>query len=118
MGGFRSYPPQDFGPLLTAISHGLRNIDIISPNALPRMADFSKWAMACETAYWDRGTFERAYASNAEDQLDDLIDASPLAVVILGFMEHRTLWTGTSSDLFAEINLYNQTSHKTNDIAC
>ena len=110
---FEATRPKILGALLTAVSHGLRNIDKISLNALPRMADFSKWAMACETAYWDRGTFERAYASNAENQLDDLIDASPLAVVILGFMEHRTLWTGTSSDLFAEINLYNQTSHKT-----
>jgi hypothetical protein len=110
---FEATNPKIFGALLTAVSHGLRNIDKISPNALPRMADFSKWAMACETAYWDRGTFERAYASNAENQLDDLIDASPLAIVILGFMDGRTPWTGTSSNLLAEIKSYTESTDQT-----
>jgi len=76
------------------------------------MADFSKWAMACETAFWAHGTFERAYALNAKNQLDDLIDADPTAILILGFMDSRTHWTGTSSNLLAEINLYDQTTNK------
>jgi len=103
---FENARPKILGTLLSGVSHGLQNIDKINPNGLPRMADFSKWAMACETAFWDRGTFERAYALNAEIQLDDLIDTSPLAIVILGFMDHRTDWTGTSSSLLAKINSY------------
>ena len=72
---FEKARPKILGALLTAVSHGLRNVDKINPNALPRMAYFSKWAMACETAFWEQGTFERAYALNAKNQLDDLIDA-------------------------------------------
>jgi len=110
---FENACPKILGALLTAVSHGLQNADKISPNALPRMADFSKWVMACETAFWERGTFEHAYALNAENQLDDLIDADPLAIVILGFMDRRTLWTGTSSNLLAEIKLYAETTDQT-----
>ncbi|MDE0994909.1 MAG: hypothetical protein OSA23_17360 [Rhodospirillales bacterium] len=110
---FENAYPKILGALLTAVSHGLQNADKISPNALPRMADFSKWVMACETAFWERGTFEHAYALNAENQLDDLIDADPLAIVILGFMDGRTLWTGTSSNLSAEIKLYAETTDQT-----
>ncbi|MDA9948076.1 toprim domain-containing protein [Paracoccaceae bacterium] len=110
---FENACPRILGALLTAVSHGLQNADKISPNALPRMADFSKWVMACETAFWERGTFEHAYALNAENQLDDLIDADPLAIVILGFMDGRTLWTGTSSNLLAEIKLYAETTDQT-----
>ena len=109
---FEKARPKILGALLTAVSHGLRNVDKINPNALPRMADFSKWAMACETAFWEQGTFERAYALNAKNQLDDLIDADPTAILILGFMDSRTHWTGTSSDLLAEINSYDQTANK------
>ena len=110
---FENACPKILGALLTAVSHGLQNIDKINPNALPRMADFSKWAMACETAFWERGTFESAYALNAENQLDDLIDANPLAIVILGFMDRRTPWTGTSSNLLAEIKSYAETTDQT-----
>ena len=110
---FENACPKILGALLTAVSHGLQNIDKINPNALPRMADFSKWAMACETAFWERGTFEHAYALNAENQLDDLIDANPLVIVILGFMDRRTPWTGTSSNLLAEIKSYAETTDQT-----
>ena len=110
---FEATRPKILGALLTAVSHGLQNIDKFNPNALPRMADFSKWAMACETAFWERGTFEHAYALNAENQLDDLIDANPLAIVVLGFMDRRTPWTGTSSNLLAEIKSYAETTDQT-----
>ena len=38
------------GALLDAVSIGLRNAPNLRPPALPRMADFAKWAIACEPA--------------------------------------------------------------------
>jgi hypothetical protein len=43
--------------------HGLRAINHVHLERLPRMADFSLWAAACETAVWPAGTLARVYGS-------------------------------------------------------
>ena len=45
----------DLGALLDAVSIGLRNAPSLRPPLLPRMADFAKWAIACEPALWGPG---------------------------------------------------------------
>jgi hypothetical protein len=52
--------PLILGALLDAVVHGLRRINHVQLEALPRMADFALWAAACETAFWTAGTFARA----------------------------------------------------------
>ena len=47
--------PLILGALLDAVVHGLRRINHMQLEALPRMADFALWAAACETALWPRG---------------------------------------------------------------
>jgi hypothetical protein len=37
---------------------------------LPRMADFARWAMACETASWPPGTCARAYEANRRAEIE------------------------------------------------
>jgi hypothetical protein len=49
--------PFILGALLDAVVHGLRAIDQVQLDALPRMADFARWAAACEPALWPAGTF-------------------------------------------------------------
>ena len=56
--------PLILGALLDAVVHGLRAINQVQLEALPRMADFALWAAACETALWPAGTFACAYAAN------------------------------------------------------
>jgi hypothetical protein len=53
---------------LDAVVHGLRSLDRVELDRLPRMADFALWATACETALWPAGTFVRAYAANRRSQ--------------------------------------------------
>jgi hypothetical protein len=69
------------------------------------MADFAKWATACETAIWPAGTFMHAYNANRADVVDTVIEADPVATAVLSFMEPRTEWGGTASDLLGALSL-------------
>jgi hypothetical protein len=71
--------PRILGALLDAVVHGLRAINHVQLNALPRMADFALWTAACETALWPAGTFARAYAANRRAAIESIIEADPLA---------------------------------------
>jgi hypothetical protein len=42
--------------------------------AVPRLATFFHWASACEPALWRRGEFRRAFAANAKDATEDVIE--------------------------------------------
>jgi hypothetical protein len=96
---FESAQPNILGSLLDAVAHGLRILPRISPEQLPRMADFALWATACETAFWPAGTFARAYQANRRTVIEELIDADPLAARVREIMADRRTWAGTASDL-------------------
>jgi hypothetical protein len=65
--------PRILGALLDAAVHGLRAMGRVHLKCLPRMADFSVWASACETALWPAGTFARAYAANRRAAIENII---------------------------------------------
>jgi hypothetical protein len=91
--------PRILGALLDAAVHGLRALDRIHLDCLPRMADFAKWATACETALWPAGTFARAYAANHRAAIEGIIDADPIAACVREIMAERSSWAGTAADL-------------------
>jgi hypothetical protein len=53
--------PYILGALLDAVVHGLRTLGRVRLDRLPRMADFTLWAAACETALLPAGTFTSRY---------------------------------------------------------
>ena len=54
--------PQILGALLDCDGHGAASaVRTVRLKALPRMADFATWAVACEPAAFDEGAFMRAY---------------------------------------------------------
>jgi hypothetical protein len=55
MADFERERPRILGTLLDAVSHGLKRLPTVRLDRLPRMADFAKWATACETAIWPAG---------------------------------------------------------------
>jgi hypothetical protein len=69
------------------------------------MADFALWATACETAFWDAGTFAKAYWKNRDDAVSTVIEADLVATAVQSFMATRTQWEGTSSDLLAALKM-------------
>jgi hypothetical protein len=91
--------PRILGVLLDAVAHGLRMREHIQFVRLPRMADFAKWATACETALWSRGTFLMAYDANRSRAVEDVVDADPVAACVRRIMAKQTRWVGTASDL-------------------
>jgi hypothetical protein len=91
--------PRILGALLEAVVHGLRMRDRIEFARLPRMADFAKWASACETALWSPGTFRMAYDANRRRAVEDVVEADPVAACARAIMAKQTRWVGTASDL-------------------
>jgi len=91
--------PRILGALLDAVAHGLRMRDRIQFLRLPRMADFAKWATACEAALWSPGTFRMAYDANRRRVVEDAVEADPVAACVRRIMARQTRWVGTASEL-------------------
>lgn len=103
---FEASRPLILGALLDAVSAALRNVESVRLPALPRMADFALWATAAETALgMTEGAFLRAYTSNRRAANDLALEAAPVASAIEKLVERETVWTGTASELLAEVNL-------------
>jgi hypothetical protein len=96
------------GYLFSAISEGLRTIDGVNVNGLPRMADFARWSVATEQALGgEPGEFLAAYGASQEDAVQQALEASPVAAPLWRFAalhpgpEHA--WKGTASELLTEL---------------
>jgi len=91
--------PRILGALLDAVTHGLRMRDRIQFARLPRMADFAKWATACEAALWSSGAFLMAYDANRRRAVEDVLEVDPVAICVRRIMAKQPRWVGTASDL-------------------
>jgi hypothetical protein len=100
---FEAERPRLLGVLLDAVAKGLAELPRTKLDKLPRMADFALWATACETALWPSGTFWSAYCGNRDEAVDGVIDADPIAAAVRTFIQSRTGWTGTASDLLGAL---------------
>jgi Bifunctional DNA primase/polymerase, N-terminal/Primase C terminal 2 (PriCT-2) len=96
---FEAKRPAILGALLDAVAYGLRSLPNIRLDALPRMADFAKWAMACEGPMFAPGSFEEAYQRNREAAVADVIEADMVADAIRTFMREHEEWSGTAAAL-------------------
>jgi hypothetical protein len=131
---FKKAAPGVFGALCDGLSTGLRRIDSLNPDELPRMADFAIWATACETAYWPEGTFMKAYLKNRDEAEEMVLEADPVGQAIIKMMHDEPivkdewhgagyenqpkpvplpvtngLWRGTAEDLLAALVPYANT---------
>jgi hypothetical protein len=95
--------PRILGALLDAAAQGLRTLtgSGCRPGGLPRMADFTLWATACETALWPAGTFARAYEANRRAAIESMIDADPVASCVREIVARRNNWIGTAAELLS-----------------
>jgi hypothetical protein len=99
--------PGILGALLDGVAKGLAMLPETKLDKLPRMADFARWATACETAFWPVGTFAAAYEGNRDEAVEGMIEADLVADTLRRFMEKRTVrtvWTGTATDLLDALN--------------
>ncbi len=99
---FEERRPFLLGALLDAVSTGLRNLPQITLPALPRMADFAKWAVACEPAMGcEAGAFLDVYASNRAQSHELAIESSTIGALILD----ASPFVGTASELLEALEL-------------
>ncbi len=99
-----------FGALLDITAKTLFHL----PNATApegyRMADFAHIGVAVEKAMaWPRGQFTRALKSNAEQQVEDSLEASAVATAVMSLLKLTPSWEGTASDLLSILT--NHTSY-------
>ena len=55
------------------------------------------------TPTWRAGDFEGAYEENRRDATETVLNADSAAEELLSFMDSRTSWTGTATDLLSEL---------------
>jgi hypothetical protein len=92
--------------LLDAAAEGLRRIDEVQVEALPRMGDFASWAVATEEALAGKpGAFMKALGFSEEEGAQQALEASPLAEPIYGLARahHPDGWEGTASAMLSRL---------------
>ena len=99
---FGTARPQILGVLYDAVSQGLKMLPQTKLDEMPRMADFSRWAMACEgSLLWPNGAFQPAYQRNRVEAVEKVVEADPVALAVQALIEERGGggWVGTASQL-------------------
>ena len=99
MAAFEEVRPRIFGALLHGLSEGLRMYDGVHLERLPRMADFCKWAVACEGAYWPPGTFMAAYDDAQVSATEDVIEDIAVGPALRQLLEETGSFDGTATEL-------------------
>ena len=95
--------PRIIGALLDSVVMGLRNLPNVSPERLPRMADFAIWATACEGAPASgSGQFLKLYDTNQAAGRHLTLVSSPLYEPLIKLA--RDGFSGSSADLLSRLN--------------
>ena len=108
MTAFEEAVPVIFGALLDGLSEGLRRYGNVRLERLPRMADFCKWAVACEGAYWPPGTFMATYGDAQASATEDVLEASPVGQGLRQWLEGSPAFDGTATELLDRLNEHTQ----------
>lgn len=97
---FEEARPRILGALLDAVAAGLANWAAVKLDKLPRMADFARWIVACESALpWEPGAFMAAYRGNRADAVMLALEADPVAVAVTELLDDNDFFEGTASEL-------------------
>ena len=98
---FEKDKPGILGALLDRVAHGLKFLPTVRLKRTPRMADFARWGVACEST---RGSFLAAYESNRQGAVEAVLESDVAATAVRAFMAKRTApWEGTATDLLAAL---------------
>jgi len=92
------------GGFLDALSKAIKIYPTIKLDELHRMADFVKWGCAISEALGiDQKKFLAAYDANVELHTEEAARSSPVAEVVLKFMDGKLLWEGSPSELYGKL---------------
>lgn len=92
--------PRLLGALLDIAAHGMAHYHETELEESPRMADFAKWAAACEGAFAPSGSILKALKRNLHEAVDNVIAGDAVCVALLAFLEaNHGSWKGRPSEL-------------------
>ena len=96
--------PRIFGAILTALTSGMRHVSETKLKRYPRMADFSRWVVACSHKLPVSGDeMMEAYMDNRRDAVAVSIEGSPVAAAVQRLMSERSNWEGTAGELLDDL---------------
>ena len=113
--GFHEALPRILGGLFTVLSKTLAVAENLDLGILPRMADYAAFAAAAAIALGsNENEFLQAFNQNIKRQNQTAIESSPVAQVVLQFMESEEKksddgwktgdeWSGTSTALYKKL---------------
>jgi hypothetical protein len=101
---FEVVGPTLLGVLCDGLTRGLAALPKTRLSRLPRMADFAKWATACEGAFWPTGTFMAAYEHNRAEANETIIEADTVAIAVRVLVLASGKWTGTATQLLTALS--------------
>ncbi|MEI8152771.1 MAG: hypothetical protein WCG92_14365 [Hyphomicrobiales bacterium] len=100
---FAAASPEILGALLDGVVEGLRQLPEVRMDGLPRMAEFAKWATACETAFWPAGKFMSAYDHNRRGAVEQILDIDLVGDAVRTLIWRESEWHGTASELLTAL---------------
>jgi hypothetical protein len=101
--------PGILGALLDGLVHGLRTIDAVNLDHLPRMADSTKWIAACLPGMGlSFDTWLRAYQESQDHGIETSLESSVTAKALLCWWQAAPgdPWVGTPKVLYEELIEY------------
>lgn len=101
---FEKNKPEILGAVFDCLSHCLKTTHTLSIHIPTRMADHYKHsAAAAQFLGYTFDQLETAAKSNSTSQNEEALGTSAVAQVVLEFMESHNSWSGTSSELYSEL---------------
>lgn len=99
---FEEAKPRLFAALLDSLAGALRELPRVKLERMPRMADFSRLAVAAERGRGEAPTFLAAYVEARREAESATIEASIIGPVLLQLCETGD-WSGTASELLVKL---------------
>ncbi|MEI6042469.1 MAG: hypothetical protein WCQ00_02795 [bacterium] len=100
--------PSILGGIFDILVRTLEIKSTIKINSLPRMADWTIWGCAISEALgYTKEDFLKAYENNINRQAEMLLNENIIATTLFSFMEDKSNWRGTASELLD--SLYSKT---------
>jgi len=101
---FDAVHPSILGGLLDIVAAANLLLPEVKLDRLPRMADFARLGTAVERALGlPAGTFLSAYEGNRQAANDLALETSCVGPAVLSFLDSRTAWDGSASELLEKL---------------
>ena len=101
---FNEQKPKILGSIFDCLSYCLKTAPSLKIDSAPRMMDAFRYATAASQFLgYKENNLEKAFSLNKINQNEEAIEASPIAQVVLEFMNGKKIWDGTSTELYEEL---------------